>query len=368
MDRIRVGIIGANPTRGWAATAHVPALARLDEFELTAVATTREDSAAAAARAFGARHAFTGASGLASHPDVDLVVVSVRTAGHGEAVRAALAAGKHVFSEWPLAVGVDEAVDLADAAAAAGVVHTIGLQAYHSAGARLVRQIIQSGQIGRLESVSFVGAGDPLGGSRIPESMAWSTAPGMGTGLLMIMGGHTLAALDHIAGELAEVSAVVANLHEQVGVIGTAETLANPLAGQVAVAGRFASGAVASVSIHGGNASAPAGFVLTVSGTEGTVTATPADPAQYVNWARWRVRITPVDGSAYDVTVPRPDPEQEGPAANLAEVYREIAQAIQQGRPAYPNFHHAVRHQRTLAAIERASQTGQRQRIGASVA
>ena len=48
--RIRVGIIGANPDRGWAAQAHIPALRSLsDDFEITALSTTRRESADAVA-------------------------------------------------------------------------------------------------------------------------------------------------------------------------------------------------------------------------------------------------------------------------------------------------------------------------------
>ena len=64
----RVGIVGASP-QSWAATAHLPALAHLGEFTVTAVATTRQDSARMAAGTFGVRHAFASAEELAAHPD-----------------------------------------------------------------------------------------------------------------------------------------------------------------------------------------------------------------------------------------------------------------------------------------------------------
>lgn len=53
--RIRVGIIGASPDRGWAARAHVPALLALPEYRITAVGTSRPESARAAARSSGPR-------------------------------------------------------------------------------------------------------------------------------------------------------------------------------------------------------------------------------------------------------------------------------------------------------------------------
>src|SRR3569833_4093314 len=122
-ERLRVGIVGASPRGGWAAGVHLPAIAGLDEVTLTAVATSNAVSARAAADAFDVPYAFVGAGELAAHSEVDLVVVSVKVPGHAAAIRAALAAGKHVYSEWPLGVDLAEATDLARLAASAGVVH-----------------------------------------------------------------------------------------------------------------------------------------------------------------------------------------------------------------------------------------------------
>jgi predicted dehydrogenase len=115
-------------------------------------------SARAAAEAFGARYAFADAGELAAHPEVDLVVVSVKAPAHAEATRAALAAGKHVLTEWPLGVDVVEARALADAADRAGVVHAVGLQGYHSPGARFVSDLLTDGRIGQVESVAMITA------------------------------------------------------------------------------------------------------------------------------------------------------------------------------------------------------------------
>src|SRR5207237_2227748 len=57
--RIRVGIVGANTDRGWAAQAHIPALKSLaNDFEITALSTTRRESADAASKRFGVPNAF----------------------------------------------------------------------------------------------------------------------------------------------------------------------------------------------------------------------------------------------------------------------------------------------------------------------
>ncbi|KAB2352538.1 Gfo/Idh/MocA family protein [Actinomadura rudentiformis] len=368
-QRIRVGIVGASPGGSWAAATHLPALAHLEEFAVTAVATSKPETAREAAAKFGAAHAFTGAADLAAHPDVDLVVVSVKSAGHAEAIRAALAAGKHVYSEWPLGVDATETAELAEAAAAAGVVHAIGLQGYHSPSALFVRDLIAEGRIGRVESAAFITPGDPWGGARIPEVLAWGTDPAAGAGVLTIMVGHALATFEHLVGGLAQVSAVVANLHKKVVVTETGEHIANQAPGQVALTGRLSDGAVASLTVHGGSGTAgPDEFLLRIAGTEGTLTITPVLAGVYPHWTEWNIRLRSVGGVTNTLDVPAryrvvPENVPDGPIANVAALYREIGQAIDQGRDANPDFATALHYHRLLETLERASQTGRSQPV-----
>jgi len=96
--RIRVGIIGANPERGWAAQAHIPALTSLsDDFEITALSTTRRESADAAAKLFGVPLAFDRHQDLVNNSAVDVVAVTVKVPYHLELATAALDAGKAVY-------------------------------------------------------------------------------------------------------------------------------------------------------------------------------------------------------------------------------------------------------------------------------
>jgi predicted dehydrogenase len=55
---VRIGVIGATPARGWGTAAHLPALQALEEFEVTAVSTTRLSTARATAEVFGIPLAF----------------------------------------------------------------------------------------------------------------------------------------------------------------------------------------------------------------------------------------------------------------------------------------------------------------------
>ena len=54
-EKIRVGIIGANMRSGWGRDAHIPALRALPEFEITAVSTSRQETADETAKHFGSR-------------------------------------------------------------------------------------------------------------------------------------------------------------------------------------------------------------------------------------------------------------------------------------------------------------------------
>ena len=365
-ERIRVGIIGASAERSWAAASHVPALAFLDEFTLTAVSTTRMSSAQAAADAFGAAHAFADANELAAHPDVDLVVVSVKAPGHADATRAALNAGKHVLTEWPLGVDVAEARALALEAETAGVVHAVSLQGYHSASARFVADLIAGGRLGRVESVAMITAGDPLGGSRIPQSLAYSGDRRAANNVLTIMVGHSLAVFDAIVAPASEVSAVAASFHDEISVTETGERVPNDAPGQVAVLGRLAGGAVFSLTAQGGSAATPDGFVLKLSGTDGTLSITPRDSGHYPGWAEWRIILRDNSGSSIELSIPSEYTSTDapaGPVANIAALYREVGSAIRDGRVARPSFHTAVRHHEVLAAIERGSDSGQRQTV-----
>lgn len=300
---------------------------------------------------------------LAAHPDVDLVVVSVRSTQHAKVVRAALAAGKHVLCEWPLGVDVAEAEDLARATEAAGVVHAVNLQGLHPPDARYVADLVAQGAIGRLESVALLAAGDPLGGPRIAPDLAWSTDPAAGTSLLTIMAGHFLATLERMAGRLVEVSARLPRPHDHVEVTGTGRTVPNAVPAHVLLHGVLDNGATASVAVHGGSGS-PDGFLIKLVGSEGTLTASQIRPGTHMHWTDWDIRVNGEQATVPAAYRTTPFDPAAGPIANVAAVYQELAQAMSEGRRPHPDFHAAAAHHRVLAAIERSAETGTAVELG----
>src|SRR5579863_10263404 len=128
-DKIRLGLLGASVTGTWSSRSHLPAARASTAVELTAVCTTRADSAEAARQAYGAKLAFDDWRKMVASPEIDAVAVVVRVPSHYEPTKAALQAGKHVYCEWPLGRTTAEAEELARLARAKGLATAIGLQA-----------------------------------------------------------------------------------------------------------------------------------------------------------------------------------------------------------------------------------------------
>jgi predicted dehydrogenase len=166
---IRVGIIGVNPGRGWAAQAHIPALKSMpDDFEITALSTRRRASADAAGKLFGVPAAFDDHRELVNSPNVDVVAVTVKVPHHLELATAALDAGKAVYCEWPLGNGLKEAEALAALAKKKGVLAVVGLQARSAPAVAYVRDLIKQGYVGEVLSTTLIGSGMGWGPSVEP--------------------------------------------------------------------------------------------------------------------------------------------------------------------------------------------------------
>src|SRR2546430_1038445 len=204
--RIRVGIIGANPDRGWAAQAHIPALRSLsDDFEITALSTTRRRSADAAGKLFGVPAAFDNHQDLVNSPNVDVVAVTVKVPHHLELATAALEAGKAVYCEWPLGNGLREAETLAALAKEKGVLAVAGLQARSAPAVAYVRDLIEQGYVGEVLSTTLIGSGMGWGPTVEPFN-AYLNDKTNGATLLSIAVGPTAEAPGHRPGAGPELS------------------------------------------------------------------------------------------------------------------------------------------------------------------
>lgn len=357
-DKIRLGVIGANISKGWAPRAHLPALAASPDFELTAVCTTREESARASKEKFGAKMAFHDYRDLLKCPDIDAVAVVLRVPLHYEVTMAALEAGKHVFTEWPLGKTTSEAKEMCTLAQLRGVRHMVGLQSRTNPAIVYARELVAGGYIGEVMACHVSVARDGI--LQRPSNRTWQKDIALGANTLTIACGHTIDCLRFIVGDFTWVSAVVSTQAKQWYETDTKQYVDVTAPDNVLVSGKLAKGGVASVCVaaipHAG-----AGLRMEIYGHEGTLVLSSNDTPQ-LNTVRLQgaqagdTSLQDLDVPARHVVVPAQTPP--GVPRNVGQMYVKFAEAIRSGINHTPNFDTAVELHDLLDAIAASSDEG----------
>jgi predicted dehydrogenase len=141
-----MGIVGA----GFVGPHHVDAVRRLGFVDVVAVAGSSEASAQKKADALGARKAYGSYEALLDDPDVHVVHNATPNYLHYPVNAAAIAKGKHVLSDKPLAMTSAEAKKLLDAATKAGIVHAVTFNYRGNPLVQQARHAIARGDIGTM--------------------------------------------------------------------------------------------------------------------------------------------------------------------------------------------------------------------------
>ncbi len=364
--RIRVGIIGANPDRGWAAQAHIPALKSLsDDFEITALSTSRRESADAASKLFGVPLAFDNHQDLVNSGAVDVVAVTVKVPYHLELATAALGAGKAVYCEWPLGNGLKEAETLAALARKKGVLAVAGLQARSAPSVAYVHDLIKQGYVGEVLSTTLIGSGMGWGPTVEPYN-AYLNDKKDGATMLSIALGHAADALCHCLGEVRQLSATMTVRRKSFTIAETGESKPMTADDQVCVTGLLEGGAALSIHYRGGR-SRGTNLLWEINGTEGDLQLTAAGGQAQI----FEMTVHGGKGAQSSLEVlPVPEqyrwspPQGPGPSTNVAQAYARFARDYREGTHFCPTFDDAVTRHRMLNAIETAAATGQRQTLG----
>jgi predicted dehydrogenase len=362
-SRLGVGIIGVSPVRGWASTAHIPALRALPNYEIRALSAHNAESARAIGEVFGVSAVFSGHEQLVIQPEIDVVVVTVKVPHHRELVSAALAAGKAVYCEWPLGRDLDDARAMAAQAAEQGVRTVVGLQARQAPAIQFVRELLRDGYVGEVLSTTMVGLSVP--GDVVGQPNAYMLDKTNGANVLTIPLGHSLDVLNYVLGEFADLSAVSDLRRPLITIAETREQIVKTAADQIAVIGTLTSGATASVHVREAVAGGT-GFLWEINGTEGTlrITADGAVPGIYpLSVAGARGRNEPAQ-LAIPVALTQKWPAlaslEGAPAFNVGRAYAAFAEDIGNGTHTVPDFADAVRRHEVIAAIERSAASGER--------
>src|SRR5467141_60653 len=248
LSTLGVGIVGVSPVRGWAATAHIPALRALPNYEIRALSAHTAESARAVGEVFGVGAVFSDPKQLVTQPEIDVVAVTVKVPHHREFVSAALAAGKAVYCEWPLGRDLDDARAMATLAAKQGVRTVVGLQARQAPAIEFVQQLLRDGYVGEVLSTTMVGLSIP--GDVVGQPNAYMLDKTNGANLLTVPVGHSLDLLNYVLGEFADLSAVSDLRRPLITIEGTGEQIVKTAADQIGGIGTLTSGATASIHIQ----------------------------------------------------------------------------------------------------------------------
>jgi predicted dehydrogenase len=362
-SKLGVGIVGVSPVRGWAATAHIPALRALPNYEIRALSAHSAESARAAAEMFGVSAVFADHQQLVSRPDIDLVAVTVKVPHHRELVSAALAAGKAVYCEWPLGRDLDEARGMAALAAEQGVRTAVGLQARQAPVIEFVQELLSDGYVGEVLSTTMVGLSVP--GDVVIQPNVYMLDANNGASLLTVAVGHSVDTLNHVLGEFADLSAVSAIRRPLITAEKTRDQIVKTAADQIAVVGTLTSGTTASVHVREAVAGG-IGFLWEINGTAGTlrITAGAALPEIFpLTLAGARGAGEPAE-LAVPARLTQKWPAltslEGAPAFNVGRAYAALAADIENGTHTVPDFADAVRRHEVLAAIEQSAASGER--------
>jgi 1,5-anhydro-D-fructose reductase (1,5-anhydro-D-mannitol-forming) len=195
---VRWGVVGL----GWAAADFVaPAMVKSAGSQIVACLGSTPEKTRAFADRFQVERTHGNLNALLSDPDVDAVYIALPNALHHEAVLAGARAQKHMLCEKPFAMRADHAREMAAACRKAGVVLRIAHQIRMDAAVTRARDIVQSGRLGKIVSMSLERT------SASPPRKTWRLDNAQ-SGVMYDVGVHLLDLVQWVSGQkFVEVSA-----------------------------------------------------------------------------------------------------------------------------------------------------------------
>ncbi|WP_020124591.1 Gfo/Idh/MocA family protein [Streptomyces canus] len=376
---LRVGMVGyafmgAAHSQGWRTVGRVFDLPRRPV--LAAICGRDADAVRRAAGRHGWAAAETDWRVLIERDDVDLVDICTPGDSHAEIAVAALAAGKHVLCEKPLANTVEEAQAMtraADEAFERGQLAMVGFNYRRVPATALARRMVAEGRLGRLRHVRVTYLQDWLVDPQFP--MTWRLRREQaGSGSLGDLGAHIIDLAQYLAGEpLSGVSALTETFVRErplaEGAVKGLSAVSGTGTGQVTVddaalfTGRFTSGALASFEATRYATGRKNALRIELNGEQGSL----AFDLERLNELSYHDATEPATHAGFRrILVTEPDhpyldawwPPGHGLGYEHTFVHqaRDLVHAIAEGRRPDPSFADGLQVQRVLAAVEESAE------------
>lgn len=356
--KIRVGLVGVGT---WAEYGHIPSLKLLPDFEIVAVYSRSQEKANAVATRHSIKYALNSLQELVQHPEVDFVIVLTPAPHHEEGIRAAIAAGKDVYCEWPLTPSKALSQELMALAQKNGVRHIVGLQRRLGPDYRYVRDLLRDGYIGELRSVRLHSSVESFQKART-ASLYYTIPEENFSSVLSIYGGHYFDAIFTMLGHPNSINALTVNQFKEVTLIETGEVLKHTTADQIVLSGQFDNGAVLSVHIEAGKRN-NYGMQLDLTGSTGDL--------KISNTTSFGNAFNVIEGAQGDSqplkVLPIPEMYNWLPASGLggsqlelANLYAAYARDVNDGTSLAPTFADALVMHELMERIEESNRRGAR--------
>jgi predicted dehydrogenase len=214
VGQLQIGLIGC----GTMGTSHATQMAKLSELRLAAVCDLDQTKARAAADAAAQTgnagvHVHSQIAALLSEPSIPAVIVATPNFTHKQIVLQALAAGKHVFCEKPMALTVADCDEMISAAARLGrklmVGQVLRLMTVYAA----VRRLVAEGTIGTPRVIRVLRTGARSPGRPGAFGAPWRAKRENTGGILFEVHVHEFDLMRSLLGDVAEVSAMAENFY-----------------------------------------------------------------------------------------------------------------------------------------------------------
>lgn len=199
--KFRVGIIGT----GFGTAVQVPGFQAHPAYEVAAIASMRPGRGQQAAAEHGIPRGYDDWQTMLDQEELDLVSVVTAPDQHHPQTLAALARGRHVLCEKPTAMDMAQARAMLAAAEARGVVHAIDHEFRYQAWRLKVKELLDSGLVGRVVHVNFQHALAPLS-KFAARPHGWLFAAEHGGGFLGALGSHMIDSVRWWLGEFDRVA------------------------------------------------------------------------------------------------------------------------------------------------------------------
>ena len=247
--RLGLGLIGS----GFMGKTHVFGFATATrvfdlpfEISFECIADQTPELAEGARAAFGFKRCTADWRSMLDDPKIEIIDITAPNAFHKEMALAALAAGKHVYCEKPLAPLAADAMEMVAAAEASGCCTQVGFNYLANPMLMLARDMIAGGELGEIYSYRGVHAEDYMASPEDPWT--WRHDP-VGGGALADLGSHALATAEFLVGPISKVSGDTQTvISERPGPDGRARTVEVDDVGRAFV--KFASGASGSIEAN----------------------------------------------------------------------------------------------------------------------